>query len=264
MEGLIKNTLENIFYVGFDVSRIISDFEEYIIKPKDSYKDTFVIRVKIKDDTRITIEAEPDTYGNYFLENLNLSDANKRKLFNTYWKELGFENITLRINDADYSPESFENDDSKWNKFYLKYTNAPYYNIETEDRNQKIMDNITLICSMLLSIADYSVEGYEEGEKKYVTSIKYERNPINRELCLKANGYKCSVCGMDFEKMYGNIGKNYIEVHHIIPVSDMDHSSFIDPIHDLVPLCPNCHAMIHRRKPPFSVEELREILRNKE
>lgn len=262
MEGLIKSSLEGTLLVGFDVTKIESNFEEYIIKPKDSYKDSFVIRVKIKDNTRMTIEAEPDLYGNYFLENLNSSDENKRKVFNSYWKELGADNIVLKINDIDCNFDSFLKNNDKWNKFYLKYTNAPYYDIETENRDEKIINSIILICSMLLSITDYSIEGFEEGDKKYVVSVKYERNPINRELCLKANGYKCAVCGLDFEKTYGIIGKNFIEVHHIIPISDIGHTYFIDPIHDLVPLCSNCHSMIHRRKPPFSVEELRTIVNN--
>ena len=264
MERLIKDKLEETFLVGFEVKRLDSNYEEYIIKPKDSYKDSFVIRVRIKDDTRLTIEAEPDIYGNYFLENLNCSDNNKRTIFNSYWKELGNNNLLLKINDMDCSSTDFINNHDKWYKFYIKYSSAPYYDLETENKSEVIVNRIVLICSMILSITDYSIEGFEEGERKYILSKKYERNPINRELCLKVNGYKCFVCGFDFEKVYGEIGKNFIEVHHIIPISDVGHAYVIDPIHDLVPLCSNCHSMIHKRKPPFSIEELKKIIKNKE
>lgn len=260
MKEKIRNILADTFLFDFDVKKQDSSYEEYVIKPKDSYKDTFIMKVKVKENTRIIIEVEPDIYGNYFLENLNSSDENKRNIFSSFWQVIGNNNISLKINDKDCSYKEFINNKEKWHKFYLRYTVAPYYDIETENRCDKILNDIVLICSMILSITNYSIEGYEEGNKTTVTSDKYERNPINRELCLKANGYKCEVCGFDFEKVYGSIGRNFIEVHHIIPLSDIGHAYVIDPIHDLVPICPNCHSMIHKRKPPFSVAELKEII----
>ena len=74
----------------------------------------------------------------------------------------------------------------------------------------------------------------------------------------------CSVCGFDFQKQYGAIGKNFIHVHHIVPVSQMGDGYVVDPIKDLIPVCPNCHAMIHRTDPPLTIEELRKRIANKE
>ena len=59
------------------------------------------------------------------------------------------------------------------------------------------------------------------------------------------------------EQLYGEIGKDYIEVHHIIPVSEYGEERLIDPLEELVPVCPNCHALLHRRKPPYSINELK-------
>lgn len=90
--------------------------------------------------------------------------------------------------------------------------------------------------------------GREEGAKKTIYVNVYERNKKNRDEAIKAYGskYCCDVCGFDFGKVYGDIGKNFIHVHHIIPLSTIQKNYKINPAKDLVPVCPNCHAMLHR------------------
>lgn len=85
-----------------------------------------------------------------------------------------------------------------------------------------------------------------EGAKKTITVNAYERNPIARQKCIDYYGYNCIVCGINFEKVYGEIGKNFIHVHHIIPISEIDKNYKVNPKTDLIPVCPNCHAMLHR------------------
>ena len=85
-----------------------------------------------------------------------------------------------------------------------------------------------------------------EGALMQVSFTKHERNPALRQLCLKHFGTTCQACGMDFEAVYGAIGKGYVEVHHLSPISQTDGEHAVDPTKDLVPLCANCHAMIHR------------------
>lgn len=104
---------------------------------------------------------------------------------------------------------------------------------------------------------------FYEGLKKTITVNSYERNLKARELCIKHWSSKCAVCGFDFEKVYGKIGKDYIHVHHITPISQIGETYKIDPINDLIPICPNCHAMIHKKYPPYSIEEMKEILTKK-
>lgn len=108
------------------------------------------------------------------------------------------------------------------------------------------------------------IEGYPEGVKTTVSVNRYERNILNRTACLTANGSVCKVCGFDFESQYGDLGKGFIHVHHIVPVSQISEEYRINPLEDLVPLCPNCHAMAHRRNPPISVAELKSILKQRE
>lgn len=103
-----------------------------------------------------------------------------------------------------------------------------------------------------------------EGAKKEIFVNAYERNPLARQKCIEANGCYCHVCGLDFKKMYGEIGDGFIQVHHKIPISTIGKEYKIDPINDLVPVCPNCHAMLHRGNngEVLSIEELRDMLKN--
>jgi len=99
-----------------------------------------------------------------------------------------------------------------------------------------------------------------EGARKMILVNAYERDPKARKLCLEEYGYSCSVCGFNFEEKYGDIGKWYIHVHHLTDLSLLGEEHEVDPIEDLRPLCPNCHAMIHKQRPAFSIKELQEII----
>ena len=102
-------------------------------------------------------------------------------------------------------------------------------------------------------------ETYIEGAVRQVTLNAYERNEKARRAAIKFHTCVCKVCGFDFEAEYGVIGKSFIHVHHIIPLSSIGREYVLNPKTDLIPVCPNCHAMIHRKSPPFLVEELRVI-----
>ncbi|MDB4793220.1 HNH endonuclease [bacterium] len=99
-----------------------------------------------------------------------------------------------------------------------------------------------------------------EGAKFQLTVNAYERNPQARNKCLEHYGCFCQGCRFDFAETYGEIGYNYIHVHHLIPLSEIGHEYVVDPINDLIPVCPNCHAMIHRAKPMLTMKQLRNCL----
>jgi len=104
-----------------------------------------------------------------------------------------------------------------------------------------------------------------EGSFSKVLVNKYERNPEARQICLSQYGYSCSVCSINFENVYGDLGKKFIHVHHIKPLSEIQETYIVNPLTDLVPVCPNCHAMFHRSQNTLSISKLREILnRNKQ
>ena len=100
-------------------------------------------------------------------------------------------------------------------------------------------------------------EVYHEGACKTVTVNSYERNAKARLACLNHHGYRCQACGLLFEEFYGDLGEGFIHVHHITPVSEVLEEYEIDPVTDLAPVCPNCHAMIHTTRPPLSIEQLK-------
>lgn len=125
---------------------------------------------------------------------------------------------------------------------FLSFNN---YDEENDEWNEPLLDNAL---------------GKTEGQKKEYVTVRYERNRQNRELCIKLFGTTCYVCGFDFERTYGNIGCGFIEVHHRTPLYNSNGEVPINPMIDLIPLCSNCHRMIHRKKNEvFSVEELKEI-----
>ena len=100
-----------------------------------------------------------------------------------------------------------------------------------------------------------------EGAPHEVIRTDYVRDPEAREQCIKHYGCQCSVCGLDFERMYGHLGAGFIHVHHLDPLSDPRQEHKVDPIADLRPVCPNCHAMIHRGRTLLSIEDLRMLIR---
>lgn len=107
---------------------------------------------------------------------------------------------------------------------------------------------------------DLQVELWE-GFKVKVLVNQYERNSQARQRCIARYGSRCSVCELDFVERYGPIGEGFIHVHHIKPLASINASYQVDPIHDLRPVCPNCHAMLHRGKDhPLTIDQLRALL----
>jgi 5-methylcytosine-specific restriction protein A len=101
----------------------------------------------------------------------------------------------------------------------------------------------------------------EEGDIRFTKIQKRERSNRNRQICLAIHGEVCAVCGFSADKYYFSID-NIIEVHHIEPLSTLEQPRKYDPKKDLIPLCPNCHAAIHKRTPPFLPDELKRLVKN--
>ena len=100
---------------------------------------------------------------------------------------------------------------------------------------------------------------YFEGKRYSVSSTAIERDGSARKKCLEHFGYSCNVCTINFKEEYGEIGENYIHVHHRVDIAHFSGEHIIDPAKDLIPLCPNCHAMVHTEKPAMSIDKLKSI-----
>ncbi len=101
---------------------------------------------------------------------------------------------------------------------------------------------------------------FTEGSIKQVTVNAYERNPKARAACIEKYGAICQACDFNFETKYGEIGKGFIHVHHKIDLATIGESYQVDPINDLIPVCPNCHAMLHTETPAMSIGKLKQII----
>lgn len=146
--------------------------------------------------------------------------------------------------------------DFEISKSYFSETN------EFASLESSMLDFMCVILFLIVEDTEWSSEdfqGKDEGAAYSLISQKYERSRYNRAICLKYYGFKCRGCGDALEEKYGPIGQGVIHVHHIVPVSLMGGSYKLNPIKDLIPLCPNCHNIVHRQSPPLSIEELTHI-----
>lgn len=173
--------------------------------------------------------------------------------------------VWVKIDDKKVNPREMDIFSHSWGLFSVGFSSKYLEVVDGLDYHfDKIEPILTSFWAMILSftssINDLSEDSAGEGSEKEYLSKKYERNPLNRQACIDAHGYKCSVCGMDFEKNYGSLGYGFIEVHHIQPISTYGGSKIINPKKDLIPVCSNCHSMLHRQNPPIAPEELRKLL----
>lgn len=102
--------------------------------------------------------------------------------------------------------------------------------------------------------------GLPEGASSNSSLTRYERNPVNRLRSIQFHGYACWACEANLANRYPGLGERFIEVHHILPVSAMPEHYLVNPVTEMVPLCPNCHRMVHQENPPVHPAKLREIL----
>lgn len=101
-----------------------------------------------------------------------------------------------------------------------------------------------------------------EGSTTSYYGVRYERDPKLRCQAIAIHGTACKACGFDFEKAYGEYARGYIHVHHVQPISEFDGAKLVDPETDLITLCANCHAVIHRkRRTTLSIDQLKGMIR---
>ena len=174
---------------------------------------------------------------------------------------------------------------SDWGNFYAAITKYPcalfdsggYIILESEadlEKNNIKIGKRTNIPHKISSLSGYvltkgilstiaeevSENEYKEGSVTKVTVNRYERDRNARKACIENYGYKCSACGTDLEEMYGEVAKGFIHVHHLTLISDIKKEYQLNPITDLIPVCPNCHSILHLSRPPISIADLKSII----
>lgn len=100
-----------------------------------------------------------------------------------------------------------------------------------------------------------------EGSVCQVKVNRYERDPQARRACIAAHGTSCCICGCNFAADYGPEADGYIHVHHLRPLSEIGCEYVLDPVRELCPVCPNCHAVIHMGGQCRSIAEVKKLLK---
>ena len=153
------------------------------------------------------------------------------------------------------------------------YQETPAWTNKTDDhRLDRLLIKIAEFCSIKIGGEDdltpavpplseelASNVKYREGATKTIVVNGYERNAAARNACVAHYGSKCFICDFDFGSEYGIVAEGYIHVHHLRPIAECDKEYLVDPIADLRPVCPNCHAVIHLGGVCRSISEIKEL-----
>jgi len=267
----LQHTLEMKFDIPFHVESGINNGDPwYKIRPFGYANESFEIQLVFINQLRFNMELLPDVYAAPLVKDMANASPDQRATFLGYAKVLlqrrakmdfTINNVEVSIGDDSRWPQ-------QWEKIKLKITKSPIIEENEVFAPEKIIiDWGSLFCGMILSLLEVVpvnnpeiIEGANEGGAYRVMTTKYERSPVNRNLCIAAKGCSCQVCGMNFQSRYGDLGIGFIHVHHVIPVSKMGPNYIVDPINELEPVCPNCHMMLHRKDPPLEIEELKRII----
>ena len=194
-------------------------------------------------------------YASQVAEKLNTKYPLLNLEIGRYAKRIG------ELYELHYTPRD-EEKDKYWDLFFDGWSVGQRFIWQLKPQLIEALEKTGLINNKLYPeelVEEISQELYE-GAKKTIIVNFYERNSQARRDCLKSKKAICAVCDFDFEKTYGKMGKGFIHVHHIIPVSHIGKSYKINPVNDLIPVCPNCHSMLHRENPPLSIIALKAIL----
>lgn len=128
---------------------------------------------------------------------------------------------------------------------------------------EEIMELINLRSQTFITeeISFDDTKKYIEGAKKQITVNAYERNAKAREACIKKHGSSCAICGFDFGENYGEEFAGKIHVHHIVPLNELDGEYEVNPETDMIPVCPNCHMILHSKVGnPYTIQQVKEFL----
>ena len=101
-----------------------------------------------------------------------------------------------------------------------------------------------------------------EGARRSVTVNSFERSPAARAACIEQHGSVCVICGFDFHVEYGRTFKGFIHVHHVVPLAKIGKRYKVDPKNDLIPVCPNCHSVMHYGGKDRTPEQVRTLRKN--
>jgi 5-methylcytosine-specific restriction protein A len=180
----------------------------------------------------------------------------------------GFEEGTIELRAPKGSDPSFYDYGSIFSKYYSKDA-LPADNELVADLKETLriyswlveVDSVEVEADPLFSLraAESSDEFFEDVRKRRYHA-RIERNGALVRQVKKVRGYECEVCSFNFKKVYGDLGDEFIEAHHLTPISSLTGRVGLDPMKDFAVLCPNCHRMIHRLDDVSDLDLLKRVL----
>ena len=152
-----------------------------------------------------------------------------------------------------------------WDLFFTGWGKGAFFIWKLRPALQRALEELSLTLQFQYSeeLPVNTTQIFTEGLRQTIVVNAFERNPAARQKCIDYYGTICAVCNIDFEETYGDIGKGFIHVHHLTPLSKIGKTYEVDPIKDLRPVCPNCHSMLHKKNPPLALEMLRVRIQNR-
>lgn len=180
-----------------------------------------------------------------------------------YWEAKGNSSIEQpiiqKMLDSNINKHIYTRTDNKSPFVYEGLGNVNSYEISKPVKISWRFDqinNIDTLCEHEVPQNDI----LKEGSIQQITINAYERNTTARRKCIEYYGYNCGICGFNYKEKYGEYADNFIQVHHIKPIAEIKSEYVLDPISDLIPICANCHSVIHRRKTALTPKELKRML----
>lgn len=209
----------------------------------------------------------PGSFATSLVTAMQLATSQQRAVFRAFAHAIAADGATLSfcVNGKAIDPLTELGWPLHWRSIALRLERTPIEAVSSDPQASRSLAETwggrMLGLALALLPVEAELASEVEGGAVHGQSTRHERSSLNRAACIELHGARCKVCHLDFSERYGPIGHGFIEVHHLEPVSQIPSGTPIDPAKDLVPLCPNCHSMAHRREPPLGVQELRDLLR---
>jgi 5-methylcytosine-specific restriction protein A len=267
----LQHAVQTRFGIAFAVQRqITTEGPVYRIQPAD-LAPTIGFTVDIQIGWR-SLETRflPGPFAAELVWAMEHSDAQQRVAFRIFADatQKAGASLLFRINSVRVDPVS-ESWPSEWKACDVSMRRSNIHWGEDAASDDEQLRGWTcrflgLIVALLpLEPVEPAAAGEVEGQVIEAVSKRYERSRLNRAACIEIQGSRCVVCSFDFGSTYGPIGEGFIHVHHVTSIATAGPGTVIDPSRDLVPVCPNCHAMLHSSRPPLLPDTLRALLNDR-
>jgi 5-methylcytosine-specific restriction protein A len=257
----------------FDLA-LTADFETVdggafpVIRPKDLERGVGFGIVVARTHRQVEASFRADSFAGGLLRRMRDADEEARALFGWIWREAANRGASVYVGLNGDPCQDFPDKRREWRRLEIDVgRRLPPGRRSLSELAENTLAAASTCLSLAISLLDIEptgdgteAAGMPEGARIRVEVNRYERSPANRAACLAHHGSRCFACGFDFSSFYGSVGDGYAEVHHRVPVSMMGPGYLVDPVKDLIPLCGNCHAIVHRRIPPMEVDDLRSLL----